>query len=247
MCMNPPMLRHLGMLAVITLSVSSAQTFEVASIRLNRSATADSNLDSAPGGRFTATAITVRELIRLAFNVKDYQIERAPGWIDNRRYDIAARSPVSGKPNLEEERSLVRSLLTDRFQLATHRETRQAQVYLLVVGKNGSRLTEHNEGSGARTRTGCGHLAGTRLTTDVLATVLSRNFECEVLNRTGLPGKYDFQLDWTPDSGPCPDAPEGPRPSIFTAIQEQLGLKLESAKGPTQFLVVDHIAGPSEN
>jgi uncharacterized protein (TIGR03435 family) len=141
--------------------------------------------------------------------------------------------------------------------LKTHRETRQMQVYLLVVGKNGPKLKEHIEGDRTTTRKGCGHLAGARVTTDVIAAILSRQFERDVLNRTGLPGKYDFQLDWMPDSGPCPMAsdPQGglaagepsSRPSIFTAAQEQLGLKLEPAKGPVGILVIDSVSRPSEN
>jgi uncharacterized protein (TIGR03435 family) len=81
---------------------------------------------------------------------------------------------------------------------------------------------------------------------DTIATVLSRQFECDVLNRTSLSGKYDFQLDWTPDSGPCPaQADSSGGPSIFWAIQEQLGLKLEKSKGPVEVLVIDRIEKPS--
>jgi uncharacterized protein (TIGR03435 family) len=216
------------------------------SIKPNPNSRAESNLDSAPGGRLTATNITVKELILLAFGVKDYQIERAPGWVDGERFDINAKASSAKPTSLEDEKSLVRELLAARFHLTTHRETKQMPVYLLVVAKTGPKLTPNNEGSGARTRKGCGHLAGTRLTMDVIATVLSRQFERDVLNRTALPGKYDFQLDWTPDSGPCPAAAEA-LPSIFTALQQQLGLKLESAKGPVNFLIIDHVERPSEN
>jgi uncharacterized protein (TIGR03435 family) len=86
---------------------------------------------------------------------------------------------------------------------------------------------------------------------DVLATVLSRQFECDVLNRTGLAGRYDFELDWTPEAGPCAALAESAapslHPSIFTALQEQLGLKLESTKAPVELLIVDHVEKPSEN
>ena len=230
-----------------------ATGFEVASIKPSRSGSIESNLDSAPGGRLTATNITVRELIRLAFGVKDYQIKRAPGWVDSERYDILAKSVNVNKTSYEEEQSQVRELLAERFQLKTHRETKEGQVYLLVVGKDGSKLTR-NDGTGARTRKGCGHLEGARLTMDVIATVLSRQFESDVLNRTALPGKYDFQFDWTPETGPCPASSDGPatapavsRPSIFTALQEQLGLKLEASKGPVQILSIDHVERPSQN
>jgi uncharacterized protein (TIGR03435 family) len=110
------------------------------------------------------------------------------------------------------------------------------RVYSLVVGRNGSKMALHDDG----------HIAGTRLTTDVLATVLSRELATDVVNRTALPGKYDFQLAWTPDSGPCAgDAPTAP--SFFTGIQQQLGLKLEAAKGPVEILIVNRIERPPEN
>jgi uncharacterized protein (TIGR03435 family) len=92
-----------------------------------------------------------------------------------------------------------------------------------------------------------------RLTMDTIATVLSRQLERNVVNRTDLPGKYDFMFDWTPDSGPCPVTDSGSgaeqpvRPSFFTAIHQQLGLKLEPAKGPVETLVIDHIERPTEN
>jgi uncharacterized protein (TIGR03435 family) len=235
-------------------SAQPSQSFEVASIKPSRNNTAESNLDSAPGGRLTATNITVRELIRFAYGVKDYQIEHAPRWLEGERYDIAAKSAIAAKTTLVEEQAQVRALLIDRFHLTTHRETKQGQVYLLVVAKDGPKLTAHNDGTGSGTRKACGHLAGRRLTTDAIATVLSRQFEHDVLNRTGLPGKYDFQLDWTPDSGPCPAAAEGSEagsvtamPSIFTAIPQQLGLKLETSKGPVEFLAIDRVERPSGN
>ena len=233
-----------------------SKLIEVASVKPSGNPGADSNLDSVRG-RLTATNITVKELIRLAYGVKDYQIERVPGWVESELYDIAAKG-VNGKTSgLEDLKAMVRELLADRFQLTTHRETKQMRVYLLVVGKNGPRLTLHNDGTGAGTRKGCGHLAGTRLTMDVLATVLSRDLETDALNRTGLPGKYDFQLDWTPDSGPCrvaADTPGGSAaadpsglPSLYTALQQQLGLKLEPSKGPVDTLILNRVERPSEN
>jgi uncharacterized protein (TIGR03435 family) len=229
----------------------SSQAFEVASVKPSRSDGGQSNVDSRPGGRLTATNVSLRELIRLTFGVKDYQIAPAPGWIGTARYDINAKAGSARNAGDKDITPLLRQLLADRFRLSTHRETKELPVYALVVGKNGPRLTAHNDGSGARTRTGCGHLAGTRLTIDTLATVLSRQFECDVLNRTGLAGKYDFELDWTPEAGPCaaPEELADPpvRPSIFTALQEQLGLKLESTKGPVEILIIDHVEKPSEN
>jgi uncharacterized protein (TIGR03435 family) len=129
-------------------------------------------------------------------------------------------------------------------------------VYSLVVAKGGPKLTAHND-AGPKTRGGCGRLVGRRVTTDAIATILSRQLEHEVLNRTSLSGEYDVQLDFTPDSGPCRVAadsqggsaaadPSG-LPSIYTAVQQQLGLKLEPAKGPVEFLIVDRVERPSGN
>jgi uncharacterized protein (TIGR03435 family) len=179
-------------IAVALLSSGWAQPskiIEVASIKPSRQAIAESNLDSVRG-KLTATNITVRYLIRLAYGVKDYQIERAPGWIDSEQYDVVAKSANRTTAGLEEEKSMVRELLADRFQLTTHRETKQMAVYSLVVDKSGPKLTPHNDWTGARTRRACGHLAGTRLTMDVFATVLSREFESDVFNRTALSGKF---------------------------------------------------------
>lgn len=129
-------------------------------------------------------------------------------------------------------------------------------VFLLVVAKSGPKLTAHND-AGPKTRGGCGRLVGRRVTTDNIATMLSRQFDREVLNRTGLSGDYDIQLDFTPDSGPCRAAADSPGslaaadpsglPSIDVAIQQQLGLKLEPGKGPVEFLVIDRVERPSEN
>lgn len=219
--------------------------FEVVSIHPSRDPGTDSNLNSAPGGRLIATNITIRELLRLAFGKKDYQIERAAGWIEGERFDISARTTDGKTTTLDDEKAQIRALLAERFALMTHTETKQSQIYELVVGKDGSRLTLHNDGSGSGTHRGCGHLDGTRLTLDTIATVLSRHIEQDVVNRTGLPGKYDFQLNWTPDTGTCPGAAD--QPSLFTAIQQQLGLKLEAAKGPVEFLIIDRVERPSPN
>ena len=165
-----------------------APGWEVVSVKPNRGNSTESNLDSAPGGRLTATNITVRELIRLAYGVKDYQIEHAPGWIDGESFDINAKSASAKRTDLDEERALIRELLGDRFRLKVRYETKQMPVYLLTVAKNGPKVIAHNDGTGSGTRKGCGHLKGTRLALDTIATVLSRQLDRDVLNRTGLSG-----------------------------------------------------------
>jgi len=241
----------LAVMALAAVGGAGAQpspTLEVASVKPSRNTIAESNLDSVRG-RLTATNITVRELIRLAYGMMDYQIGRAPGWIDSERFDIAAKSVTSRTNGLEDAKSLARELLSDRFQLSTHREAKQMPVYFLLVAKGGPKLTNHDD-SAPKIRKGCGRLVGRRVTANAIATMLSRQLDHEVRNRTGLSGEYDVQLDFTPDSGPCLVAastdPSG-LPSIHTALQEQLGLKLESGKGRVDLLIIDRIERPSEN
>lgn len=126
----------------------------------------------------------------------------------------------------------------------------------MVVTKDGPRLKAHTD-AGTKARGGCGRLVGRRVTADAMATILSRQVEHQVFNRTVLSGEFDFELNFTPDSGPCREAgdseggavaadPSG-LPSIYTAVQQQLGLKLESSRGPVEMLVLDRVEKPSEN
>lgn len=196
-------------------------------------------MNSLPEGRLIVTNESVRSLIRLAFRIKDYQIDKAPAWIDSARYDINAKGGGELYASL-------RALFAERFALQSHMETRELTVYSLEPGKGGLKMTRHDEGSGTTARASCGHLLGKRVTSAVIATMLSRQLERDVTDNTGLPGKYDFELTWTPDSGACPGGASD-SPSLFTAVQEQLGLRLESKKGPTEIVVIDHIERPSEN
>ena len=244
----------IALVCVVSLWSRQSKTIEVASIKPSHDAMADSNLDSVRG-RLTATNITVRELIRLAYGVRDYQITQAPKWLASDRFDIAAKS-VTNSHTLENLRSLVRELLADRFKLTIHREAKQMSVYLLVVARDGPRLKPHDD-AGPKPRGGCGRLVGRRVTLDAIAAILSRQVEHEVFNRTGLSGEYDFQLDFTPDSGPCrvasdslggsPASDPSGLPPLFAAVQQQLGLKLESSRGPVELLVIDRVEKPSEN
>ena len=198
----------------------------------------------------------MRELIRFAYGVKDFQIQSAPKCVDSARFDIVAKTAGGQASGLDDEKSLVREFLGDRFQLRVHRGSKQMPVYLLVVAKDGPKLAAHND-AGPKTRGGCGRLVGRGVTADSIASMLARQLDREVVNRTGLPGQYDMQLDFTPNSGPCRpanDTANGPAtmdptglPSIYAALQQQLGLKLESGKGAVGLLVIDRVARPAEN
>ena len=166
----------------------------------------------------------------------------------------------------DQMRERLRALLADRFQLTLHRETKEQSVYALVVAKSGSKLQESqtSEGTGPRgpmMRMGRGQLNGQGVQLEMLTRTLSNQLGRTVIDRTGLKGNFDFKLTWTPDPGqsasplggglpPGADAPPPPDPngpSVFTALQEQLGLRLESQKGPVDMLVIDRVEKPSEN
>jgi uncharacterized protein (TIGR03435 family) len=262
-------------------------SFEVASIKPNRSGVAHGVIVFRPG-RFHGTATTVKQLIQYAYNVRGFQILGGASWTNSDRYDIDAKEPdlfAEELPKLPREQSrakmgfLVQSLLEDRFKLKTHPETKELPVYALVVAKNGPTLQEtklisthsgskgsdgqRNEGFGT---IGMGQIEGQGIPISArvgmsLVWMLSVELDRAVVDQTGLRGNYDVRLQWTPDesqaamlqgpaaSSPGPDnpRPESSGPSIFTALQEQLGLKLKSTRGPVEIIVVDHIERPSEN
>ena len=255
-------------------STASSPSFEVASIKANHSGERIMLFQPGRGGRFTATNCSLRLLIQYAYGVMQFQISSAPDWVKSDRYDIAAK--VEGDPQVRELRAMLQRLLEDRFQLKHHLDTKEAVVYDLVVSKAG-KLREAEPGdcppplSAPSSRPGgppddapCGslrkspgHTKGYKLTTGELAGSLSFLLGRLVLDKTALTGKYDIDLHWTPESvqmqssappeaGPPPPV-EPTGPSIFTAVQEQLGLKLKSAQGPVKTLVIDRVERPSEN
>ena len=236
--------------------------YTVASIKPNKSSDDRFMLRPLPGGGLTATGVTLKMFIMFAYGVASYQISGAPNWVGVERWDVEAKTDgVEGRLPLSQ--ALLRRLLEDRFQLKTLRETRKMPVYALRVNKNGLKLKPHAgdaAGSKPQVSFGFGSASFTDSSLADLAAQLTLYLDRPVLDRTGIQGDYDFALNWTPapnESSPqamgLPPRAEPPRPadsngpSIFTALQEQLGLKLESTKGPVDILVIDHIERPSEN
>jgi bla regulator protein BlaR1 len=165
----------------------------------------------------------------------------------------------------DQARERLRALLAERFQLTLHREAKEQSIYALVVAKNGPKLKESQaqvgDGPKGRMMMGRGQLSGQGVPLELLTKTLSDQLGRSVIDRTGLKGNFDFKVEWTPDPGqggggpfgggpPPPDAPPPPDPngpSVFTALQEQLGLRLESQKGPVDTLVIDKVEKPTEN
>ena len=265
-------------------AVSSTATFEVASIKPNKSGDGRVMLAMPPTGRITATNIPVRLLLQQAYQVQPFQIIGAPNWIASDRFDIVAKAPDGAPP--EQYRSMMRNLLADRFKLKAHLETREMPIYALVparadgkLGPNMKSATTDCEARARGLRAGgpppppqpgqpidCGFMIGIGtmnaggMPLADLARSLSGFVNRFVIDKTGLSGRYDFQLTYTPEGRGLPGLPAGAPPigveappadpngaSLFTALQEQLGLKLDSQKGPVEVLVVDSIEQPTED
>lgn len=203
----------------------AGQTFEVASVKPNDSGTGHSDVD-VDGNLLRMKNVTLKACIVWAFRLSDAEVY-GPSWLDSERFDITAKTEF-GKP----QPSMLQAVLAERFKLATHLETKELTVYELVVAKNGPKLKKADPGEDDMTSRR-GQLKATRVSMRALARFLAgpNRLSRPVVDKTGLDGVFDFTLQWTTD-------PEGP--SIFAALQEQLGLKLEAKKGPVEVLVVDH-------
>lgn len=238
---------------------SAAAQFEVAAIHLHIPEAHEHNsVWSSPfDGRFRAENMSVVMLIHWAYEMPETRIFGAPAWARSTFYNIdAAADPavdqklrnLSSDDGRKLKKQMVQTLLADRFQLRTHTETREMPIYTLVVAKGGPRLGEIKSG-GTTVNYGSNRLEveGPK-STALLAEVLSEEVGRPVLDQTGIAGRYDLILKWAPEHGVfgAPVSSNAP-PSIFTALQEQLGLKLESQKGPVPVLIVDQVEMPSAN
>jgi uncharacterized protein (TIGR03435 family) len=228
---------------------AQATTFDVASIRPTDPKNTSLSFRPNPNN-FTMLGTSLKFLVQYAYNLHDFQIEGAPAWMDSARFDIIAKTETpaaAAQPlNLEAKQKLVRarlqSLLADRFQLRAHKGTMEMPVYGLVVAKGGPKLQESTTNTGFTAE--AGRFVCSDSSMDGLASLLSGEMDRMVLDQTKLTGGYKFTLKWTPDEFPNPN-PD--LPGLFTAIQEQLGLKLVPTKGPIDMLIIDHVEKPSEN
>ncbi len=198
--------------------------------------------------RVSYTDTPLKVIIQAAYRVRDYQISGGPAWLSSDKWDVAGKLEkpiVDRSQRFEVENRMLQTLLADRFKLAVHRETREITEYKLVVAKNGPKIHEVKNGEAdskpAGIRPGPGLLDAHRMPIAQLAFWLGAQLGLPVLDGTGLAGDYDFKVEWEPDES----QPNPARPSIFAAVQEQLGLRLESLKGPVEILVIDHVEKPS--
>jgi uncharacterized protein (TIGR03435 family) len=237
------------MACIICAATAAAQTpegtaFEAASIKLSDPVSPETSWNSAPG-MLRIRGMTLKNLIVTAYGVKEYQVTGGPKWVDGTRYDIIGKFAPGGpmdkdwKKQTERMRAAIRALLAERFQLLLRKETKLGPGYALVVGKSGLRLKPLEKEEGLGTSSGPGRLTAKGASMDNIADLLAEELRQPVVNRTNVAGIYEFRLQWAPDiasDNPSADRPAGP--SLFTALQETLGLKLESQKLPVELLVV---------
>jgi uncharacterized protein (TIGR03435 family) len=217
-------------------SAAAAQSFEVASVRQAKGTESRVGyfISGNSGAKLTVFNLSLLSLIGRAYNVREYQIS-GPDWLKGPKYEIKAKLP-SGTPRTGMP-AAVQTLLADRFKLASHRETKELPFYALTVAKDGPKL-QPSEGRGSTI-----HIRGLYKARNEsmarLCDTLSRILDRVVVDSTGLSGAYDFVLDYTPDDPRFSDS-AGAK-SVFTALPEQLGLKLEWRKGPVEVLVIDRV------
>jgi uncharacterized protein (TIGR03435 family) len=194
---------------------------------------------------YVATNMPLRTLIRIAYGVSDRQLSGGPAWIDTETFDMDAKAE---KPaTVDELHLMLRTLLEERFQLKVRRETREQSVLALVVDKGGPKMKVHEPEERDYppiTGGGPGPRTARNAAMSYFAFYLSQQMDKWVLDKTGLTDRYDFTIQWTPERPVRINAEEAPPPegpTIFVALKDQLGLRLDSAKGPVEYLVIDHI------
>jgi uncharacterized protein (TIGR03435 family) len=207
---------------------------------------------SMNGRRFVILNRPVEGMLMFAYGIHKKEIVGAPGWIETERWDVQGVPDVPGHPSLKQTQSLIRKLLEERFGLKVHKETRELAVYAITVAKRGEKMTKSagdpngTPDENERSNGGVVTMRMTNMSMSEFAPDLGYFLDRPAVDQTGLAGRYDFQLRWTSDESKVPADGSAP-PGMFTAIQEQLGLKLEPAKAPVDVLVVDKVGRPEAN
>jgi uncharacterized protein (TIGR03435 family) len=244
-------------LPVVARTPQQPPSFAVASIRPNNTSTDGRHhiYNDPANAEFRTVNVSALALLNFAYNIPVTQILNTPAWAKSSMWDVTAKSDPALDDQLSKlpsdqsraiKRRMVQALLVERFGLKAHLETRELPEYALVVLKTGSKLLE-SKSNGLTIGRGRAHLSAEGLSAPLLAEQLAQILDQPVVDQTGLPNRYDVTLRWTPDDTPTPPAAADAAPAFFTAVQEQLGLKLQSQKGPVQVLVIDQLTLPTEN
>ncbi len=232
--------------------------FEVATIKPSRPEAQGKGI-RVNGIHFSSINISVNDLIGFAYGVHPRQIAGGPAWLASDRFDIDAKPDGEGQPNDRQLKIMVQKLLADRFKLAFRKEKKDLSVYALVVGKSGTKLTPNESDPNGLPGLGFRALGSMIVRNasmaDFASTMQGTVLDRPVVDQTSLPGRYDFTLNWTPDEFQFsrlgvkvpPVQENAPNPDLFTAIQQQLGLKFESSKLPAEILVIERAEKPEAN
>jgi uncharacterized protein (TIGR03435 family) len=232
---------------------ADAPAIEVASVKPAKPGTRGYSIQPLPG-RLHAANTSLRMLVSAAYDVYDFQISGGPKWADDDRYDVEVKAQGDTRPTKAQLKVMLQKVLADRFSLEFHRETKTLPVYALELAQGGPKFQQSKETEGDpyfrlfQRRQITAQRANLSLLTETLSELLGR----PVLDKTGLQGIFDFKLEWTPDatqvrSSDQPASDDDNIPSLSGAVQEQLGLKLLSQKGPVEILVIARAEKPTEN
>jgi uncharacterized protein (TIGR03435 family) len=230
-------------------------SFEVATIKQTDPSFPGTVVGGFRFGRFSAQGFTLKDLIAYAYDVDNRQIVGGPKWSDSERYDILGKPEKSGALDPDAGKLMLQTLLAERFQLKIHRDTRELPVYVMTVAKSGPKMKRRADGDanapGGMPIQGA-KIPGRNTTIQFLAYGLQQLLDRPVLDKTDLTGRFDFDLSWRPDptqfSGQGDKVPSNPDdPDLFTALQQQLGLRLEAQKALAPVVVLDSAEKPSDN
>jgi uncharacterized protein (TIGR03435 family) len=238
--------------------LSSAQpqlpTFEIASVKRNTSGDANSSSGQVSGGAFSARNSTAKQLLLEAFRIPETLMRGGPNWIESERFDVDARpnAPVDSATSVQ----MLQALLIDRFKLRTHRESIEVEGYSLIVAPRGAKLELNTDAEckppcGGTISSPTGRLTSRKVPLSRFAARLAEVVSRPVVDNTGLTGEFNMQLEWAPEPsqfrGAAKEVPNDQRPSLFTALEEQLGLRLVPQRVRQDVLMIDSIERPTPN
>jgi uncharacterized protein (TIGR03435 family) len=259
----------LAVLAGVLIFLGAGPTFEVASIKRETAVVSGMTFAARPGGTVTVVNNELANVIDNAYGMRRYQLIGGPDWIESDRYNIRAKA--AGDVPRDELMKMLQALLAERFQLRVHRETRELPIYVMRVAKGGLKLPRSREGGcivfdprnpprpapGQAPLPGCGNNLirtnswnATAIDMKGAAAALVGVLERSVVDRTGVDGTFDIHVEWTPDqaaAGVDAGSNADGSASLFTVLEDQLGLRVESARGPVDVLVIDHVERPTDD
>lgn len=235
-----------------SMATDADPSYEVATVKLSNPDAGNAGFHLR-GRRLFIENKTLREIFIFAYGIHPKQVVGEPSWFSSDHYDIDGVLDTEGQPSLKQMQHIVQKLLADRFALQFHRETRELLVYALTVAPGGAKIVRSKGDPNALgdeedgTNAGQATMTITNMTVADFTLILQFIVDRPVVDQTGLTGKWDFKWTWTSDESRLPPDITNAAPGVFTAIQEQLGLRLEAKKAPAEVLVVDHVERPSSN